>query len=383
MKHLFLIIIILLLVNCSNKEKIRLSLETENKSQLIMLPTDGNQEKYIEIEQLAEPLILDGRPYVNTRGKAYRKDEAYLFEFLGCNFDANATIRWYSLEGIEQLFNLKEIQIYGENLATVDLTPLASLSNLVELFIGGNITHLPDLTKLENLHFITIGSRYTYSALESLDGIGAPYVRKIEIRNKREIDSLVPLNNLLYLEDIEIRFPGESEYKIADMVNLPRLKRLVFSMGNAKIDLQGIENMSALDEFWVSNCEPINIEGIGKLTNLKKLSLNLISPEPSLEFLRKMPNLSALALYANMRRAFFPYESEAYQILDVSPLASLEKLQRLECVNFIIKNISALDGLDALTNTHLPFINLNRSRLYDEKEKSRHRLVFDMSTITE
>jgi hypothetical protein len=150
---------------------------------------------------------------------------------------------------------------------------------------------LPDLTKLANLRVILIGSYSTIANLESLEGIGAPNVRKIEIRNEKEIDSFAPLNNLLSLEFLEIKSPSEKIYKIADMANLPNLKGLDLYMGNAKVDLLGIENMSALESLSLQDCEPFNIKVIGNLKNLEILSLNITSPEPSLEFLRNMPNL--------------------------------------------------------------------------------------------
>ncbi|MDR0291068.1 MAG: hypothetical protein LBI06_09050, partial [Treponema sp.] len=156
--------------------------------------------------------------------------------------------------------------------------------------------------------------------------------------------------------------------------NLPSLKTLTISTG--KIDLQGIENLSALEGLWLDNCQPFNIEGIGRLTNLEILLLNLTSPAPSLRFLQGMPNIVTLNfeadIWVNGTYRGFPGEPEAYQVLDVSPLATLKNLQSLTCFNFIIKNISSLDVLDAFSSS----IYLLGSRLYDETEKSKHDLVF-------
>jgi hypothetical protein len=256
------------------------------------------------------------------------------------------------------------------NLYNVDLFVIETLNDLRSLLIAGDFVKIPDLTKLENLRFITIGSRYTHTVLESLEGIGAPNVSQINVGNVKEIDSLAPLNNLLYLESLKTGIPGGKVYQIAEMANLPNLKTLSFSIG--KIDLQGIENLPTLEKLWLDECEPYNIEGIGKLQNLKVLSINLMSSEPSLEFLRNMPNLSALYLYP--KGAW--YDIEAYQVLDLSPLATLKKLQLddFECRSFIIKNISALDALEPPIRGYVDFY---RSRLYDRTEKSRHNLVLE------
>jgi Leucine-rich repeat (LRR) protein len=286
----------------------------------------------------------------------------------------SGVLREYRFKELEQLINLEFLSIEdeGEVLATADFTPLALLNKLESISFGGNIIRLPDLTRLTNLRTIHIvDPPHVYATLESLEGIGAPNVKKIHIRSNKEIDSFAPLNNLMCLEELEIWGTGEKVYKIADMANLPRLKRLRIDMDYAKIDLRGIEHMSALEDIHLRFCEPFNIEGIGKLANLETISINLISPKPSLEFLRGMQNISYLYLYADNNRLGFP-NTEAYQILDVGPLSSVKSLQKLYCTNFIIKNISALDVLDELSYS----IDLFESRLYDETEKSTHSLFF-------
>jgi hypothetical protein len=131
--------------------------------------------------------------------------------------------------------------------------------------------------------------------------------------------------------------------------------------------------MTALEELYAYSTQPFNIEGIGALANLRILTINLISPAPSLEFMRDMPNLQSIRLEADSRAPYaFPLRTGAYQILDLSPLAMLKNLKSLACRGFIIKNISALDVLDTFGG-----IDLVGSRLYDETEKSRHRLSFE------
>jgi len=366
MKHSWLLIV-LLLINC-----------TSNKRENFNPKSDESNGK----EQLADPLLLDGRLFVGFQGKEYRRDEAGLIVSLSCNFNPDAIVRWHSLEGAEQLINLKNMRIYGENLAGVDFSPLSSLSYLESLCFYG-ISHLPDLTILEQVTYISIDNLRHISGdirLESLVGIGAPNTKEIEIDGVR-IDSLAPLNNLHYLEDLIINGRGSTALKIADMSNLPSLKNLRLYMPSTTIDLQGIEKMSALEKLWVSQPSTFNIEGIGKLGNLQRLYLKLESREPSLEFLRNMPNLTDLGIIANVDNfdAVY-YRLDPYQVLDVSPLATLRNLRVFGCTDFIIKNIAALDVLDALSiqdDESLGYIYLAGCRLYNETDKSRHPLVLD------
>jgi hypothetical protein len=159
---------------------------------------------------------------------------------------------------------------------------------------------------------------------------------------------------------------------------MPELKRFGFTGG--KIDLHGINRFTSLEVLSLSNCEPFNLEGIGYLINLEVLDINITSPTPSIEFIRNLNKLEYVGLNGNrhLYNYSFPFEHtsellecEATQILDVSPLASLINPTGVSCRNFIIKNISALDALDI--GRHIDLVG---SRLYDETEKSRHRLVF-------
>jgi Leucine-rich repeat (LRR) protein len=342
------------------------SCEKQHENRTLVIPS--NKVKTTESKQLADLLILGGRPYADSKGKLYRKDEAEQIETLTCDFNSDAVVRWHSFDGIEQLVNLRSLSVDGKNLDTVDFTPLISLSNLEELIIRGNITCLPNLSTLEKLSSVYI----RYSRLGSLEGIEAPNIRRIEIRNSNEIDSFAPLNNLLHLEELVIS-GGESKiYKIADISNLPKLKCLQLFMYRTKIDLQGIENLSALEELSIPWSEPFNFEGIRKLDKLEKLTLNLTSLEPSLEFLRDLPNLRELALNADVDiQSFTPREPGAYQVLDMSPIATLKNLRVLSCEDFIIKNIAVLDIFDTLS------LYLAGSRLYDKTDKSKHPLVLE------
>jgi Leucine-rich repeat (LRR) protein len=230
---------------------------------------------------------------------------------------------------IDYLANIIKLNIgdEGDSIVNIDLSPLASLTKLEEINFRGSITRLPDLTKLKNIRSLGIVSYTVAAALESLEGIGAPNLKSIRITNSKEIDSFAPLSNLIYLEELQIWNTGERVYKIAEVSNLPRLKHLGLYMGKTSMDLQGIENMSALEVLYAHDCEPFNIEGIGKLSNLRFLSLNLISPKPSLEFLRGMPNLMSLGLNGDSKREDYDYGAEAYQVLDISPLATVKNLR--------------------------------------------------------
>jgi hypothetical protein len=328
------------------------------------------QTESSQIEPISDPLILGGKPYIDPDGKAYRREDAWQINKIMIGLNSDNDSRWNNITGIEQLINLKELQIgSNNNLNAFDLSPMLSLHNLEYLFIWGNITRLPDLSKLEKLTQISTH----HTNLESLEGIGAPNVQNININNLAVIDSLAPLNNLRKLETLEI-FQELDErivtLNIADMSNLPSLKKLRLLMEGQKINLQGIEKLTSLEELSIY-LEAFNMDGIGRLNNLEFLGLRLTEPEPSLEFLRNMQNLSDLQ--------FSPHPDvqhrkiEPYQVLDLRPLATAKALRKLVCSFFIIRNIAALDALD------IDYVDARGGRLFDTTEQSRHWIDFSTS----
>jgi len=377
---------ILLLTNCVSKTTTATSATGKPASEITQPILEDNNSKATAEE--SAPLIIGGRQYRGQLGEMVEVEKGSWRipgEPVYCTVDdidkILIVLLWInpedpesrnSLENIDLLYNLKELYIDGENLDKVDFSPISSLYNLEELVIDGNITRLPDLTSLERLNKIDIKK----AALESLEGIGAPNVKRIEIEAVNgNIDSLAPLNNMLMLEAIYITCLSDKVLKIADMANMPSLKVLNFSGG--KIDMHGIERLASLEDLVIYDCEPFNFEGIGRLNNLRGLMLNLISDNPSIDFLRGMPNIIYLDLFGHYSGLNDRYQNryqkvEVFQVLDASPLATATALNELSFNNLIIKNISSLDVLNGISGG----IRFEESRLYDENDKTRHGLNF-------
>ena len=359
---------ILLPASCKNKS---INTNTTNVSakEIIQSAIEESNNK-VTAEESA-PLIIGGRQY---RGQLGERVEVEKGSWRIPNDPVNCTVndidklfimtlwidpedpeRRNSLENLELLYNLKELDIEGKNLDKVDFSPISSLLNLEELEIEGNITRLPDMKKLERLKTVVIKK----GSLESLEGLGGDSIERISIHTYETDNSTLRIN---------------------DTNNMLELRRFGFEGG--KINLHGIDRFTSLEVLSFRDCEPFNLEGIGYLINLKILDINITSPTPSIEFISNLKNLEHVELFGNghLYNYRFPFEyttelleCEATQILDVSPLAVLLKPSSIICRNFIIKNVSALDALDLDSP-----IDLMGSRLYDKTEKSKHHLVFKL-----
>jgi Leucine-rich repeat (LRR) protein len=336
---LFIFIIFFLHTGCVKKTSTPTEAEIQKVSDNAeeKAETDAHTAPDNDAEEEQEYVIIGGKQY--KRG--WDTEGVYLW------VDPEDPESCNSLENIERHWNLKELIIKGKNLDKVDFSPISLLTKLEELEIEGNITRMPDMTNLKQLRKVEI-----WGALKSLEGINGPSIERLIIGE---------------------RSPGSSEntmLKVSNMKNLVNLK--FFWVYRGKIDLGGIDRFTSLEYLALSDCQPYNISSIGNIKNLKSLRINLISEKPSVEFLKNMPNLTFVLFYGNHQLHRYSYdEFNPTQVLDVTPLATLKNLKEITCRNLIIKNISALDTLEFHN-----YIDLYGSKLYNEKEKSKHDLVF-------
>ena len=329
---------------------------------LIIIPLFSNSEVIILNTQESAPLIIGGKQY-----REYTIDDAEAIQHVLFYLDPHDQDKMNSLENIEILTNLNRLIIEGKNLDSVDFNPILTLVNLERLRIEGNISIPINLTNLEKLTSITI----KYSTLETLEGLGAPNLKRLEIEMET-FDSLAPLSNLTELErlDVYARRIG-SRTSIGNIKNVPKLESLRLGT-RGELDLNGIENIVNIIELRLDGTETIliNPNSISKLQNLEVLILSLPDENPSIEYLGNLNKLRSLFIdssYLFKRPPVFPY-----QALDVSPLRNNQNLFQLDIRGFIVRNISSLNNLNLEHNT----IRLYDSRLFNENDVSVHYLAY-------
>jgi hypothetical protein len=351
MKTIFYILLtVIILTSCVQKTTNKQQTDDDTKTAFKDNAEEKDEPKQLNKtnkQTLTDSYTEEETDYVFIGGKRYKGgweiERVYLW------IDPEDPKSSNSLENIELHWNLKELTIEGKNLDKVDFSPISLLTKLEILIIEGNITRMPDMSNLKQLHKVEVKK----AALKSLEGINGPSIEWLEIESPKSNN-----NNML---------------KVNDLKNMNVLK--VFSFSYGKIDVSGIDRFTSLEFIELLYCEPYNINCIGNIKNLKALQINLTSTNPSIEFLKDMPNLYLANFYGNYQKYnYSAFNNKPSQVLDVTPLAASKELQDIEFLNLIIKNISALDVLD------LPkyrYIALYGSKLYDETEKSRHSLHFE------
>ena len=249
-----------------------------------------------------------------------------------------------SLEGIEKCVNLRCLNLTNQELLT-DLTPLASVNSLENLYIynNPNLTDLSPLSNLKNLKYLTLYSCTSLTSVEPLAGV----------------TSLVYLNLLNCQNIINYRY-------LSELVNLEEL--YITHMHNyMKGDISFISKMIELKKLTLTNSAISNITPIVDLTNLEELDLSKNRLINSLQSLVNCKKIKYLSLYQN-------------QILDLTPIEGLTLIKtallhanKFSSIKSLFDNHGVGDG-DSLSITigELDSLSLN---VYLPELKSRGVII--------
>lgn len=193
-----------------------------------------------------------------------------------------------TLGGLECLSGLERLRITSDE-DTLDLKPLAWLSNLRQLRLDLTTGQVADLTPLAGLH-----------NLEQLDLTAV------------QVEDLTPLAGLRKLQVLEL-------------------------MGTRVVDLKPLAGLANLERLDLRSTQVVDLEPLAGLTNLRRLNLRStrvvdLEPLAELHSLRRLDlggapvvDLRALAGLHNLRQL----NLEGTRVVDLKPLTGLHNLSRL------------------------------------------------------
>lgn len=178
-----------------------------------------------------------------------------------------------------------------------------------------------------------------------------------------QLSDLKPLRGLTSLEELDLT--GNNVADLSAIGQLPKLHKLVLDT-NPLVDLKPLRGLKRLTELSFanltiaydnSNPKPIELEPLSGLTGLVKLNMEAarihdLSPIASLSRLEELytgqnPNLrhpETVKAFPNLTRLSLP----AVGLKDVTPLTGLAKLEYLDISMNEIESIDALRGLSKL-----------------------------------
>ena len=249
------------------------------------------------------------------------------------------------LSPIAGLINLQELFLNSNQVS--DLSPLAGLTNLQELLIISNpVSDISTLRGLKNLKRLWMDRTFV-SDLSPLRGL----INLVELDfHDTAVSDLSPLAGLINLENLRFSYQGLSDISpLAGLINL----KWVHSWDHSISDLSPLAGLTKLETIDFCGGDISDLTPIAGLPNLKGLyiageELSDISPIAKLTGLTRLglthndiSDISALAGLTNLTWSNLAHNN----ILDVSPLAGLTNLKWLAVDNNEILDISPLDGL--------------------------------------
>ena len=226
-------------------------------------------------------------------------------------------LRERMMDGRDQIRRAKEsgdtsLSLHGRDVT--DLTPLATLTELTNLFLTDNmiadISPLAKLTKLNTL----------------------------QIRNNI-LKDITPLASLTNLRELEL-FGNRELTDITPLAGLNKLTKLGIYQ-NPIADLSPLKGLSNLKHLLLTSNQITDLTPLAKLTNLTTLAIQGSRETlADLTQLRGLTNLEHLLLASN-------------QITDLTPLATLTELTNLSLADNMIADVTPLTELTNLTELDL------------------------------
>ena len=267
------------------------------------------------------------------------------------------------LRALSPLVNLTLLRLHGNQIN--DLSPLANLTKLSTLLLdSNNITDLGPLANLTRLTTLVLGN----NNITDLGPLANLTRLTTLVLGNNNITDISPLANLVNLERLELQ-----NNRITDITPLENLTNLIH------LDTQNNPIFDA-DSPVVDIPDPNLRAGLREILGLpadSPIPLNLMRQVPTLVFgARDITNIEGLQHATNL----WYLNLSGNPISDISPLAALVKLERLDlfrCDNIV--DVSPLSELYSLRHLELsknkirdvtPLANLhNLERLYINRNR--------------
>jgi len=293
---------------------------TTDFSQLAEL--QGLSQLYLQCNYSTEDLSFLGafreneNLYISLMLSDALPDLSSLYDFAGTLEITYSPLSDPDLSALSGLTALKRLYVHDSRLYTftLDLSPLANLTNLQGLDLGLWNSSVLDISPLANL--------------KKLQGLTLPLV---------ESGDLSPLTELTALTSLSISDGRKEDAVPYDLSPLSALTELTYlSIGGGHFgefyDLSPLANLTRLEILYL----PPRVDDISALSNLTSLF------DLSVNNANNLTDISALENLTSLRRLSLQRCSKIY---DITPLAGLVNLRYLDLTVTGVTNVQALAGM--------------------------------------
>jgi len=196
------------------------------------------------------------------------------------------------LSPLGRLTALKSLNLAGRIPKVTDLAPLGRLTNLEFLWLGlSPVADLAPLAKLTKLRRLKLSNLKAVSDLTPLGNLTE--LAELRISALRKVSDISPLGKLTKLESLEL----VGCKRVSDISSLAKLTRLrSLELGCRASNLAALGALTELTYLRVSSDAATDVTPLGKLTKLRRLSLNSCRKVADLSPLSHLGPLKSLDL---------------------------------------------------------------------------------------
>ena len=322
-------------------------------------------------------------PKVTIAGQEYNTSEQYL------EIGADTPLNQADLDQLGYMVNLVGLYLtLSDNYTVPDLSALASLSNLQDLTIMGqlptyeplDLSPLRELTNLQNLQISPSGGSNGIKGVEDLSFLTElTGLKKLKLTISPEVQDLSPLSGLTEITDLSLfgNFPTSNLNFLSGMSDLRTLKLWVDEIQDLST-LEGLSQLKSLDINFRSTVID-EISTLAELDGLQSLSVQMFSDSEenvhlSLVPLGRLTKLQELSFYASgyvtaddltpfaalldlrkLNLTIMSFNQGNYAVLfsDLSPLSALTKLEELSIT-------PVAENVDYSSVSFVPTLNLQQ-----------------------
>jgi len=244
------------------------------------------------------------------------------------------------LRGFTHLRSLNISQTPVNGLATVDLSPLSTLTNLKKLnLFGTKATTIQPLANLQNLNFLSLKDTLVSDLSPA---VGFKYLETLDITGTR-ISDLSPLEASEKLAELNVG--GTQIPSLRHLRNLKSLKKLmIVEQGN--LDITPVGELHSLETLWIlaqSHLDASPIHNLIHLRNLSIMGLGIFGPATV------VANIESIGDLNELRTLTIAY----LMVTDLGFANRLLKLEELNLNNIPIQSVEQLRNLKSLKRISL------------------------------
>jgi len=288
------------------------------------------KESAVYFAQLGQTFNLHFQQVPGIEGLHYLANDSNCTKI---EINAGAFSDLSELRGFLHLANLGITQLPFNESATVDLSPLASMTDLEQLNLDMVRTKsIEALANSKRLRSLNLGQTLI-SDISSLSGLDL--LESLDIRGTRVTD-LRPLSHDQNLRELSIggaQIPG-----LPSLVHLPNLKKISV-IEQQPFDLSGVGALTGLESVWIWDGSPtLDVAPLHSLINLHALTISGMDLRAG----APVTNIGVIGDLTELRTLTLGY-------LQFNDLSFVEKLQKLTEINLARLPVSSIAGLGALT----------------------------------